>query len=204
VLLLWRMGEILSIGGWVLYRSCLEVKTWNQQYGTDLFVSVNVSALQLQDDLFVHTVEDALCRSGLPPELLKLEITESTIMKDPESVMEKIKMLRARGVEFSIDDFGTGYSSLSYLQKLPFNTLKIDRSFVKDAVSCRETREIIKTIIAMSKALRKKTLAEGIETAEQKDLLKQLGCNQLQGYFFNKPMPAAAFEREIIRWQTCN
>ncbi|MFP4350260.1 MAG: putative bifunctional diguanylate cyclase/phosphodiesterase [Desulfococcaceae bacterium] len=198
------MGEILSIGRWVLYRSCMEVKTWNQRYGTDLFVSVNVSALQLQDDLFVHTVEDALHRSGLPPALLKLEITESTIMKDPESVMEKIKILQARGVEFSIDDFGTGYSSLSYLRKLPFNTLKIDRSFVEDAVACHETREIIKTIIAMSKALQKKILAEGIETAEQKDLLKQLGCNLLQGYFFNKPMPAAAFEREIIRWQTSN
>ncbi|MFW5636901.1 MAG: EAL domain-containing protein, partial [Thermodesulfobacteriota bacterium] len=109
------MGEILTVGRWVLYRSCLEVRTWNQRYGTELFVSVNVSAHQLQDDLFVHTVEDALRQSGLPPTLLKLEITESTIMKDPLSVMKKIKMLQARGVEFSIDDFGTGYSSLSYL-----------------------------------------------------------------------------------------
>lgn len=198
------MGEILTVGRWVLYRSCLEVRTWNHQYGKELFVSVNVSALQLQDDLFVHTVEDALRQSGLSPKLLKLEITESTIMKDPQSVMKKIRILQARGVEFSIDDFGTGYSSLSYLRKLPFNTLKIDRSFVRDALKCRETLEIIKAIIAMSKALRKNTMAEGIETPEQKNLLTELGCNLLQGYLFHKPMSAEMFEKRIYQWHTCH
>ncbi len=195
------MGDIIPVGRWALFTSCAEVRAWNDAYGTDLFVSVNVSALQFRDDRFVETVEEVLSRTGLRPDLLKLEITESVIMKNPAEVMRKIKVLQSRGVEFSIDDFGTGYSSLGYLRDLPVNALKIDRSFVVDAVSSPDNREIIKTIIAMSRALKKKTIAEGIETAAQKELLKRLGCDMLQGYFYYRPLPAADFQHEIVKWQ---
>ena len=137
--------------------------------------------------------------TGLPPNYLELEVTESGLMEDPEEAIAKMKILRAKGSHFSIDDFGTGYSSLGYLKRLPIDTLKIDRSFVMDSTTDKDDQEIIKMIITMARNLSMKTVAEGVETKEQREFLTQHGCCMMQGYYFGRPMPADQFEKMLHR-----
>jgi EAL domain-containing protein (putative c-di-GMP-specific phosphodiesterase class I) len=158
-------------------------------------VAVNLSSRQFREPNLVDVVEHALESTGLPPHCLKLEVTEGGIMEQPEEAVATMQQLRDKGVHFSIDDFGTGYSSLSYLKRFPIDTLKIDRSFVNDAVSNRDDQEIIKTIIAMAKSLNLETVAEGVETLEQQKFLSKQGCHMMQGYYFGRPMPAKHFEK---------
>lgn len=188
-------GAIIPIGKWVLASACLQAKTWYDKGYTDFYVAVNLSTRQFREADLVETVEQVLRDTGLPPHCLKLEVTESGIMENPEEAIEKMQQLREHGIHFSIDDFGTGYSSLSYLKRFPIDTLKIDRSFVMDSTVNKDDQEIIKTIIAMAKNLKLNTVAEGVETKAQQDFLVLQGCRMMQGFYFGKPMPAEAFER---------
>ena len=188
-------GTIVPIGEWVLRQACQMAKKWQEREFADLFVAVNLSARQFREGDLVDKVNAILADTGLEPQYLKLEVTESGVMEDPEGAIAKMRQLRNLGIRFSIDDFGTGYSSLSYLKRFPIDTLKIDRSFVCDSTDNRDDQEIIKTIIAMAQNLNIDTVAEGVETKEQKDFLCQEGCRIMQGYFFGRPVPSGEFEQ---------
>jgi diguanylate cyclase (GGDEF)-like protein/PAS domain S-box-containing protein len=194
-------GIIVPVGRWVLETACKQTKRWHDMGFSDLFVSVNLSTRQLHEPDFVEVAIDIIRESGLPAECLKLEVTESSVIQNPEVCISKMKMLRAQGVTFSIDDFGTGYSSLSYLKRFPIDTLKIDRSFISDAMSSKGDQEIVKTIIAMARNLNIDAVAEGVETQEQKDFLASYGCNSMQGFFFAHPVPVETFKDLLERQQ---
>ena len=187
-------GIIVPLGRWVLETACTQNKRWLDMGFGDLFVAVNISARQLQEPDFVAMVLEIVAQSGLPPNLLKLEVTESSVIRNPEVCIAKMKALRDKGISFSIDDFGTGYSSLSYLKRFPIDTLKIDRSFVSDAMNNKGDREIIKTIIDMARNLNIDAVAEGVETQEQMDFLSSYGCNSMQGFLFAHPVPVEKFK----------
>ena len=193
-------GIIVPVGRWVLETACMQTKQWHEMGFCDLFVSVNLTARQLHAPDFEQMVIDILKQSGLPPAYLNLEVTESNMIQDPENCIAKMKNLRARGITFSIDDFGTGYSSLSYLQRFPIDSLKIDRSFITDAMRNKGDQEIIKTIITMAHNLNIDAVAEGVETKEQKDFLILHGCSNLQGFFFARPVPGEQF-RDLLQRQ---
>ncbi|HXW33987.1 MAG TPA: EAL domain-containing protein [Acidimicrobiales bacterium] len=191
------MGLIDGIGKWVLAESCKEVVRWQSLYCTDdspvvpLALSVNVSPRQLSDPGFADLVAEALSSSGLNPGALWLEITEATLLRDPDQAITTLRRLRGQGVHVSIDDFGTGYSSLGYLQRLPVECLKIDRTFVVDLGRHAESRAIVKAIIALADSLGLGCVAEGIETLEQLETVRELGCHRAQGFLFSRPLPAA-------------
>jgi diguanylate cyclase (GGDEF)-like protein/PAS domain S-box-containing protein len=187
-------GIIVPMGRWVLETACKQTKRWHDMGFNDLFVAVNISARQLQEPDFEQMVLHIIDESGLPAECLQLEVTESSVIQTPEVCITKMNNLKARGVTFSIDDFGTGYSSLSYLKRFPIDTLKIDRSFVSDAMTNKGDREIIKTIIAMARNLNIDAVAEGVETSEQKAFLASYGCHNMQGYLFAHPVPVDQFK----------
>ncbi|MCL2220416.1 MAG: EAL domain-containing protein [Chitinispirillia bacterium] len=187
-------GLILSIGEWVLRSSCLQARKW-QMMGVPLVISVNLSANQFQQQNLVSIVESALKNSGMPPDLLELEITESMSMKNPEDTMKMLTALKDLGVRIAIDDFGTGYSSLSYLKRFPIDTLKIDRSFLMDIPENPRDAEIVKAIIAMAHSLKLAVIAEGVETELQAQYLVENGCAKMQGYLFSPPVPENEFER---------
>ncbi|MCP4400764.1 MAG: EAL domain-containing protein [bacterium] len=190
-------GVITSIGHWVLHTACRQAKKWHDTGHTGIYVAINLSTRQFKEPDLLETVEQVLEVTGLPPGCLKLEVTESGVMEKPEQAIAKMKMLRAKGIHFSIDDFGTGYSSLSYLKRFQIDTLKIDRSFVVDSINNKDDREIIKTIIAMARNLGMDTVAEGVETKEQRDFLVRQGCHIMQGYYFGRPMPSEQFEEML-------
>ncbi len=193
-----EIGAIVSIGKWVLYTVCQQARTWHDKGYEGFYMAVNLSARQFKEPDLVEMVEETLEATGLPPDCLKLEVTESSIMENPEQAIAKMELLRARGIHFSIDDFGTGYSSLGYLKRFPVDTLKIDRSFVMEASTNKDDQEIIKTIISMAHNLKMKTVAEGVETQDQQDFLTRQGCHMTQGYYHGRPMPADKFE-EILQ-----
>jgi len=158
-----------------------------------LRVAVNLSARQFGSADLLDEIDAALADSGLPVASLELEITESMVMSDPDGVIRLLAAIRERGIHLALDDFGTGHSSLAYLKRFPIDCLKIDRAFVKDTPDNADDVAIAKTIVAMAQALGLSTVAEGVETAAQRALLQTLGCNQIQGYFFSRPLPAADF-----------
>lgn len=188
-------GLILPIGQWVLDAACAQINTWQQNPLTqDLVLAVNVSAKQFHQVDFVEQVNTTLQRHEINPARLKLELTESMLVDNINDIITKMNMLSEIGIRFSLDDFGTGYSSLQYLKKLPLNQLKIDQSFVRDIVTDSSDRTIVRTIITMAHSLDINVIAEGVETAEQKQLLLDNGCTYYQGYLFSKPLPIDAFE----------
>jgi diguanylate cyclase (GGDEF)-like protein/PAS domain S-box-containing protein len=193
-------GQILQIGQWVLQQACAEMRRWQDSFPADppLFVTVNLSAKQFAQTDLIDQVKSCLDQSGLDPNCLKLEITESVVMDNIETATAMLFQLRALGVRLSIDDFGTGYSSLSYLHRFPIDTLKIDRSFVTRIVNDKENIEIVRTILMLAENLGMDVVAEGVETQEQMALLRQLFCHSGQGYFFSKPMSVHQAE-QIIR-----
>jgi EAL domain-containing protein (putative c-di-GMP-specific phosphodiesterase class I) len=159
-------------------------------------VAINLSVHQLREDDLVARITDALRRHGIAPSQLLCEITESIAMEDIATTQRAFDDLSRLGVFLSIDDFGTGYSSLSYLRRLPAQQLKIDRSFVGDLASSSDARAIVDAVVRLAHALGLKVVAEGVETAGQRDILLELGCDELQGYFFARPMPAA----DLLAW----
>ncbi|MBZ9611621.1 EAL domain-containing protein [Rheinheimera maricola] len=181
-------GQIQAIGRWVLQQSCHQLAEWARWPETaNWYLAVNISARQLHSSGFVAEVSKVLQDSGARPQCLVLEITESQLLQDIDSVIAKMQQLTALGVRFSLDDFGTGYSSLSYLKRLPLRQLKIDRSFVRDILTDPNDKAIIKTILALGQSLELAVIAEGVETDDQYQKLLQLGCQQFQGYYFGKP-----------------
>jgi diguanylate cyclase (GGDEF)-like protein/PAS domain S-box-containing protein len=186
-----QTGMILQLGHQVLQAACEQLVAWSQRPATArLTIAVNVSARQFRQPDFVAQVMDTLTRSGARPERLKLELTETMLLDDIEETIAKMSALKAQGVSFSIDDFGTGYSSLAYLKRLPIDELKIDRSFVRDLQIDPNDAVIVRTIIALAQSFSLKVVAEGVETAAQRNFLLLNGCRLFQGYLFGRPVPA--------------
>jgi len=183
-------GLIRDLGWWSLREACRQMSTWRTRSKAylDLTMSVNVSAKQLLQPHLVDEMSKLLRETALPPEALKLEITESAVMADPAAAAEMLQQIKSLGVRLAIDDFGTGYSSLSYLHRFPLDTLKIDRSFISGAADGSDGMEIARTIMPMAKNLRLDVVAEGVETIEQVGLLRRLQCKYAQGYYFSKPL----------------
>jgi len=177
---------IVPIGEWVVRRACAEAATWPGE----VRVAVNLSPVQFRSPGLVETVVSALARSGLASERLQLEITESVMLLNTQSTLDTLHRLRALGVRISMDDFGTGYSSLSYLRSFPFDKIKIDRSFVRDLASNKESRAIIRAVVKLGLRLGMSTTVEGIETQEELDHMKREGCTEGQGFYFSMPCPA--------------
>jgi diguanylate cyclase (GGDEF)-like protein/PAS domain S-box-containing protein len=192
-------GLITVIGKWVLEESCRQISRWQtaDRLSKPLVISVNVSGRQLAQEDLVQSVREILDQTGIVPQQLKLEITESVVMDQVESSISRLNGLRGLGVQLSIDDFGTGYSSLSYLHRLPADALKIDRSFVMRMLEQSENSEIIRTIITLAKTLGLLVVAEGVETLEQVRQLKLLGCDLGQGFLFSRPMIAEDAENLV-------
>lgn len=181
-------GLIVPIGQWVLRTACAQNKAWQAEGLPPVRVAVNLSARQFQQENLVETITEVLRETGLDPNALELELTES-IMQDTAAI-QTLRQLKELGVEISIDDFGTGYSSLSYLKRLPINTLKIDQSFVRNMTTDKDDAVIAKTIIGLAHSLHLKAIAEGVETIEQLEFLRSHGCDRIQGYLFSRPLPA--------------
>lgn len=182
-------GRIVEIGEWVLYEACRQAKAWQDAGLPRVPVAVNVSARQFRQAGFVQEVRDALESSGLAPEYLELELTESLMMQNIEAVIGAMRHLKESGVRLSIDDFGTGYSSLSYLRRFPLDYLKIDRSFVRDMLHDAPGAAIVRSMIALGHSLGCRIIAEGVETHDQLGYLTQQGCDEIQGFLCSRPVP---------------
>ncbi len=193
-------GQILAIGHWVLKDACRQMRRWQRRFPSDppLSISVNLSGRQFTQPDLIEQVKLILAETKLEARCLKLEITESVVMENIDTATEMLRQLRELGVQLSIDDFGTGYSSLSYLHRFPINTLKIDRSFVTCMVNNNENIEIVRTIVMLAQNLGMDVVAEGVETKEQLALLRKLGCENGQGYFFSRPSDVTGAEKIIF------
>lgn len=188
-------GLIVGIGRWVIGEACRQLCKWqNTPALRPLRVAVNVSARQFRDPMFAHDINSIIRTSGVEPSGLEVEITEGTLMTDTKNARALLRELKSLGIHVALDDFGTGYSSLGYLRQFPFDTLKVDRSFVSDILEDRGCSAITGAIIAMAKRLHLHVVAEGVETREQVECLRELGCEQGQGYLFSRPIAAADFE----------
>ncbi len=186
-------GLIVPIGQWVLEEACRKFMEWREQGIALQRIAVNVSARQFRNDDFLSVVKDIIFRTGIRPEQLELELTESILMEDVESAMEVLQGLRTMGVRTAIDDFGTGYSSLNYLKQFPVDTLKIDRSFIQNLPENADDAQISRTIIAMGHNLGMGIIAEGVETADQLAFLQAASCEEVQGFYFSRPVAESDF-----------
>jgi len=195
-------GLIVEIGDWVLHEACREAVRWRQAGFTDITVAVNLSAVQFKQGNIEQSVLSALSASGLEPALLELELTESILIRDTENVLATVKRLKLMGVKLSIDDFGTGYSSLSYLKRFEVDKLKIDQSFILDLATDPEDAAIVRAIIQMAHSLGLRTVAEGVETSQLLDHLRLFHCDDAQGYFYARPLPADAFMAFLAAYPT--
>jgi diguanylate cyclase (GGDEF)-like protein/PAS domain S-box-containing protein len=191
-------GLIISLGDWVMRTACAQNKAWQDAGLAPMRLSVNFSARQFQQPTFMTDVAQILKDTNLDPRWLELELTESSIMKDPEEAIEKLHELKLMGIKVAIDDFGTGYSSLNYLKRFPIDTLKIDRTFVSDICKDPHDRAIVRAIINLGHALDLTVIAEGVETKEQLQYLSALECDVVQGFLFSKAISANAFEELLI------
>jgi len=183
----------VPIGEWVLEQACRQQKAWQQAGLGELFVAVNISAIQFRQEKFLNTVGDILQRTGIDPANLELELTETILMEDVEANIRLMASLKAMGVKLAVDDFGTGYSSLNYLNRFPIDKLKVDRSFVSDMLSDPTNLAITKAIIGLGHTIGLRVTAEGVEHEEELCILQSVACDEVQGYYFAKPMPAADF-----------
>ena len=197
--LLEDMGLIDSVGTWVLSTACQQAQTWIVNGFQPLRMSVNISAMQFRKKTFIQSVRDALQTSGLDATYLELELTESMFVQDTEYAISVMHELKNLGVTLSIDDFGSGYSSLSYLKQFPVDYLKIDRSFIRDLASSDKDVAITTAISALAHSLNLRLVAEGVESEQQVDLLRDKGCHELQGFLFSKPVPAEVLEPQLLR-----
>ncbi|HET6855438.1 MAG TPA: EAL domain-containing protein [Pyrinomonadaceae bacterium] len=191
-------GMIVLLGDWILRTGCAQNKAWQDAGLTPMRLSVNFSARQFQQPTFIADINQILKDTNLDPRWLELELTESSIMKDPEEAIEKLHELKLMGIKVAIDDFGTGYSSLNYLKRFPIDTLKIDKSFVADVCKDRHDTSIVRAIINLGHALDLNVIAEGVETREQLQYLTALGCDAVQGFLFSKALSVKAFEELLM------
>jgi diguanylate cyclase (GGDEF)-like protein len=189
-----QMGLMDTLGAFVLRRALQEAKRW-----PDLYIAVNLSPVQVRDRAIVDLVRSALAESGVPPQRLMLEITEGVLIDNPEEMVKRIEDLHALGVRIALDDFGSGYSNLGYLQRFPLDKLKIDRSFVVALGTSANGGVLIQAIVALGRALGLSTTVEGVETEQQRVLLRLAGCDEMQGYLFAKPAPAKAIDKLIAQ-----
>ena len=186
-----RFGLIGAMGNWLIDEACRQAGEWRDE-GLRMRVAINLSAYQLRHPDLADRIDAALRRHDINPQLLTCEITESVAMEDASNAIRMVERLNAMGVNISIDDFGTGYSSLAYLRKLRAGELKIDRSFVLDLETSADARAVVDAIVKLAQALGLKVVAEGVETEAHKPILRSLGCHELQGFFFARPMSARA------------
>ena len=191
-------GLIGSIGAWVVREACRQARAWQVAGLPPLRVAVNLSASQFRQNNIVDTIRDALDQAGLEGRFLEVELTESAVMNDPEESIAILEKLSKMGVLVSVDDFGTGYSSMSYLRRFPIDKLKIDRGFISEVMSRPEDASIVRAIISLAHSLKLKVVAEGVESIDQLEFLRTLGCDQYQGYYYSPALPAAKFE-ELVR-----
>jgi diguanylate cyclase (GGDEF)-like protein len=196
-------GLIVPIGEWVLRAACARTRAWQDGGHSTLEVAVNLSARQFADPMLLPKLTEIIRMSGLDPSCLELEITESIVMSHGERAVEVLRQLKSIGVRIAIDDFGTGYSSLAYLKRFPIDTIKVDRSFIRDIPADPGDKKITRAIIAMAHSLRLRVVAEGVETADQLQFLRTQGCDTVQGYFLHRPLPedevAAVLELNRVR-----
>ena len=190
-------GMIVAIGDWALQTACADNRSWQEQGLPEQTVSVNISARQFRHNVLLNCVARALENSSLNPRFLELEITEGLLIENPEESIELLGQLKAQGLSISIDDFGTGYSSLSYLQRLPADAVKIDRSFVVHMLEDDSSSRIVTTIASLGRDLGLHVVAEGVETEEQRDALRELGCHYAQGFLYSRPLPVEEASRLI-------
>ena len=188
-------GLIVQIGNWVLEEGIRSYKKWYDKYQYPMMLSLNISAIQYNRRDFVHTLLSLIEKYEIDPNLIELEITESVLIDDFDTVVDKLHVLKEYGIKISLDDFGTGFSSLSYLKGLPIDTLKIDKTFIDTVIDDNSTRVITESIIAMVKKLGCETVAEGVETPEQLAYLKGVNCDNIQGFLLGKPMPASEIDK---------
>ena len=189
-------GLIVPIGEWVLREACMQNRAWQNAGLAPITVSVNVSVRQFRQGILINSVSRILAETGLDPHCLEMELTESMIMHNTEAVVATLRQLTALGVQLSVDDFGTGYSSLSYLKNLPIDTLKVDQSFVRDiAADGSNHRVLARAIISIGHSLNLKVVAEGVETEAQLEYLRRHGCDEVQGYYFSRPVASDAFRK---------
>ena len=192
-----QTGLIIPLGEWVLHEVCRQARSWLPESEAGVRIAVNLSAMQFRHQSIVDTILSALDGTGLSAKLLELELTESTLMLDPERSAAALKELRALGASIAIDDFGTGYSSLSYLRRLPIDKLKIDGSFVRDLTSNDTDESIVRAIVSLAHSVGLQVVAEGVETREQLERIRALACDQWQGYYCCPPQPIDQL-REIL------
>jgi EAL domain-containing protein (putative c-di-GMP-specific phosphodiesterase class I) len=191
-------GLMLPIGKWVLREACRQTQAWIEDGLPIGTIAANVSAVEFRSDNFLENLLAILSETGLDPRLLKLELTESMLMKRPETAAFLLQTLRERGVRVAIDDFGTGYSSLAYLQTFPLDALKIDQSFVRQIGTAGADTSIVTAVIGMAQGLKLRVIAEGVETLEQLEFLRAHRCEAAQGYYFSRPVPPEQFA-ELLR-----
>ncbi|NRF68741.1 PAS-domain containing protein [Aquincola sp. S2] len=194
-----QTGLIVPIGKWVLRTACAQNRAWQHEGLPPMCVSVNLSARQFQHEDLLADLAEALRDSGLAPEQLELEITEGMVMHNVERALAQLRAIKQMGVRIAIDDFGTGYSSLAQIKRFPVDSLKVDRSFIRDVSSDSKDRAITEAIIAMGRTLRLTVVAEGVETLEQQTVLRENGCDEIQGYYFSKPVPPRAVSALLWR-----
>jgi EAL domain-containing protein (putative c-di-GMP-specific phosphodiesterase class I) len=198
--LLEETGLIIPVGAWVLQTACAQARAWQAADLPPLRVAVNLSARQFRHGVLADTVTAALRESGLDARLLELELTETMLMEHADATLASLHDLSAMGIQLAIDDFGTGYSSLSYLTRFPIDTLKIDRSFVRDITRDSDDAAIVQAVIAMARSLALTVVAEGVETREQLEFLRRNRCDEIQGYYFSRPLSAEALG-QLLREQ---
>jgi EAL domain-containing protein (putative c-di-GMP-specific phosphodiesterase class I) len=185
-----EIGLIVALGEWVIRKACADAAQWPD----NVSVAVNLSPTQLSSKNLLPTVLNALATSRLPAHRLELEITETVLMQDTEVTLRTLHQLRALGIRIAMDDFGTGYSSLSYLRSFPFDKIKIDRCFINGLDDSSESGAIVRLVTELADSLSMTTTAEGVETREQLDRVRELGCTDVQGYFYSRPVPV----RELL------
>jgi EAL domain-containing protein (putative c-di-GMP-specific phosphodiesterase class I) len=190
---------IIHINKWVLFTACYQVEQWIKQGLAPIRIAINLSGYKLANQKIIQTINNVLQNISFDAKNIEIEITENILMQDNEETISTLKRIKGLSLRIALDDFGTGYSSLNYLMSFPVDTIKIDRSFVMNCTSKNKNLVIIKAIIAMGHSLGKKIVAEGIETEEQYHLMKKLGCDEAQGYYFKRPVPKDEFAKLLAR-----